>query len=353
MKISKLNLLSFIIFIIYFIFAVVYSYDLHIGDKFVTNYDELNYLQATNVMIVDIKSRGIMYVFANYYDYTQSIHLMHYFVLSFIRIVFNDSLLAWLTFQLLNFFIACVLLSKIFTLYGFNKKYEIVSFLFLVVNAPLLYLTFSIMRDVQIFLLMVLSVYLYKKNLIIPLILSIILLMTYRVNAAGSIILYIVIEYIINKRSLIKIKFNFMYFIYFLIFIVLLLGLNRITDNSIVRIAVSKISEFNAIEFIINYFKFFISPLPWSVDPGLPSYLSIWYGLSFTFTFCILLLVILCNKKFNYTFVLPILAMISLNVLIYSVEAGIGFRQTAVLIPWISIAVLLHVFSCSFRKIVS
>lgn len=341
MRISKLHLLAFLFFIFYSLFAFFYSHDLKIGDIYVTTYDELRYYNSSSNIVSDYYSGNLKDIFSNYYKYSQSIHFMHYYVLAFFRIAFNDSFFIWLNFQIITYIIGCIFFSKIFTLYAYDKKYEIITFILLAVNAPILFYVFSLMRDVQIFLLMTLSIFFYKKNFVIPLFMCLIVLLTYRINAAFSILIYILVDYYLKITSNVRYKFSSMYIVYAAIAVSILFIFNSFSGGSLYSLVSSKLEFIKISDFLFNSIKLLISPLPWSLDESLPSYLKIWYTISFIFTIFIILLLI--DKSYKSIVPIPILALVAFNILVYSTEAGIGIRQGAILLPWLVVPSVLYI----------
>lgn len=339
MKISKVFLFSFLFFIFYLILAIFYSYNLKIGDIYVTTYDEARYYYASSDIVSDYYSGNYKALFSNYYKYSQSIHFMHYYVLAFFRIVFNESFLAWLIFQISCYILACIYFSKIFTLYGYNKNYEIFSFILLAINAPLLFYVFSLMRDIQIFLLMTLCIFFYKKNYILPLVIFFAILLTYRINAAFSIVIYVLCDYFIQIKQNIKFKFSYVLYVILVIFIIILF--NEFSNGSMQNLFYNKLENVKLNNFLFDSIKLIFSPLPWSLDNSLPSYLKVWYVNSFIFT--IILFVCLIGKNYKDIIPLPLVVLVLFNILVYSTEAGVGIRQSVMLLPWLVIPSVLYV----------
>lgn len=317
----------------------------NIGDVFVTTNDEYRYYLATNNMINDYSRFGWIYMFKNYYEYSNSLHFGYYFYLTFIRILIDDSLALWYSLQVAILFLSYFFFSKFIDLefeLGENRKY-LLCFLMLL-YLPMVYLTFSLMRDVTIFLLISLCLFLYKKNNYLLLTIFLLILLTYRMNASLGVLIYIVLDLIIRKN--IKIK-NIFYILIPMLIIALFLF------NNYFLIFMERLSSLSISKFLFESFRFVFSPIPWQIDAYIPFYLHVWYYISF-FS-CVLLiffLASLCLRRggFNSVFSIPLFAMVLFNIFAYSTEAGVGFRQMAVFSPFFFIPIYIYIFN-TFRKI--
>lgn len=316
-----------------------------VGDVFVTTNDEYRYYLATNNMISDYSRFGWIYMFKNYYEYSNSLHFGYYFYLTFIRILINDSLALWYSLQVTILFLSYLFFSKFIDLefkLGENKKY-LLCFLMLL-YLPMVYLTFSLMRDVTIFLLISLCLFLYKKNNYLLLTMFLLILLTYRMNASIGILVFVFLDLIIRKN----IKIKNIFYILSAVFIVSLF-----VFNNYFLILIERLNSLSISKFLFESFRFVFSPIPWKIDAYIPFYLHIWYYISFFFcVLSIFFLVPLCLRRsgFDKAFSIPLFAMILFNIFAYSTEAGVGFRQMAVFSPFLFIPIYIYMFN-AFRKI--
>ena len=345
MRISKLYLVSFVFYTLYLLLATSLYYGASFNDiEFDTN-DAYNYYLKSTVLLIDLRHYGLKYVLSDYYRYSGSLHFMHYYILAFIRLLFNNSYLIWIIFQITVYSIGCIFFAKIMTKFGFSKKYEVISITFLMINLPLIHYVFSVMRDIEVFTVTVLCIFLYKKKLFVYLAFMLLLLTTYRINAAISVVIFVLADYILSLSRERKIKLKLSYFVYGFVFIALITVIDNLTRGAIISISIKKIAQINIIDLLLNTFKFILSPLPWSIDPKLPVYLHAWYSISFFVIFLVIGLTLITRRLPKYDFVIPILLMLFVNIIVYSTEIEIGFRQTAVLIPWIVVPCVLHILN--------
>ncbi|MFV5385949.1 hypothetical protein [Acinetobacter junii] len=339
MIIDKKLIIYFIVFLFLNTFSAIYFENGKVGGFLVTNYDELRYLLASDSIIQDTRTYGIIFTLENFYNYSQSIHFLHYFILSFFRYHFSDSMVAWNIYQLSVYMVGSYYFGKFLRLeYDFVSSNEELLGTFLLLFYPVFYfLTFSLMRDIAIFSLLAVCLYHYKSNNYKLLVLFLLIISLYRLNMMLCILVYIIVDQFRGKglKSILK---------YIILTSLILFLVDKISINFLSR-HVNRIYEFNFLGFINEFLVFLLSPLPISVDPSLPTYLRLWFMLSFWI--CILLLfvymVFLFQKK-NIQLVLkfPILCMSLFYVATYSIEAGIGFRQSAILLPFVYIPIFLY-----------
>ncbi|MCL6234476.1 hypothetical protein M5F03_04730 [Acinetobacter sp. ANC 5579] len=341
MKINKNAFLCMGFFIIYSTWSFyLYGTGL-VGDFLVTPYDELRFLEATNRIIMDFKAYGLIYVFENYYNYSQSVHFGHYFVLAFIRFLSNDSMFFWSMYHNFIFCIGVYFFSKYLSLeYKFISIKSIKFASVLVFLYPVFYyLNFSLMRDISIFSLLSIVLYLYKKNNYYLLLLFLLILSVYRVNVVLCMLLYILIDQLKGKNILSIFKYIFASFAIIVFFDYIAFG---IIFRNLGRINFSNFSN-----FINETLVLFFSPLPFSIDPMLPAYLIFWFKVSFfvcIFAMCINIFVLIRSKFTLFVPVVPMIFFILLYVFIYSTEVGVGFRQASIVLPFIYIPILFYIF---------
>ncbi|WP_182004423.1 hypothetical protein [Acinetobacter lactucae] len=340
MKIDKNTFLCFLAFFTYSIWSFYTFGSGKVGDFLVTPYDEIRYLEATNRLIVDLKAYGFFYTIENYYNYSQSVHFGHYFIFAYIRYFFNDSMFFWSVYQNFIYSLGVLYFSKyMMEEYNFikitDRKYiSLLVFLYPVFH----YLAFSIMRDISIFTFFTMSLYFYKRNKYIKLLLVLILLSTYRINMVLCVLLYMFVDQVkgANLFSVMK---------YLLTSIAVIVFVDSVTFGFIFR-NLNRLSAFSLIDFINELLVLFFSPLPFSIDTSLPEYLRSWFKLSFFI--CLLLisfyLIILIYRRFREIAPsFPILVVTLLYVFIYTTEAGVGFRQASIILPFIYIPVFFYI----------
>lgn len=342
MGITKNAFVCLIFFVLYSIWSF-YLYGLgSVGDFIVTPYDEFRYIEATDRLMVDLKAYGLIYTIENYYIYSQSVHFGHYFILSFVRYLFNDLMVFWSIYQNLIYCMGVYFFSKYLNIeYSFIKEVYTKYVSILVFLYPVFYyLNFSLMRDISIFAFLSICLYLYKTNRYPLLIVFVFVLATYRINMVLCLLLYILVDQLKGK-SFISIFKNLTSSV-FIVFLIDIVAFGFISRN-LERIGLSDFSNLMN-EILVLFF----SPLPFSIDPSLPGYLIAWF--KFSFVICIFLMsaniFILVYRKFsNFVPVLPIFIFIFLYVFIYSTEVGVGFRQAAVVLPFIYIPILFYMIS--------
>ncbi|HDU8210441.1 hypothetical protein ACT43R_09305 [Acinetobacter baumannii] len=339
MMINKRLIIYCIIFIFLCLFSIFRFDDGKVGDFLVTNYDELRYLLATDNIIQDTKVYGIIYTLENFYNYTQSVHFLHYFVLSFFRYFFNDSMVVWSLYQLSIYTLGCYFFGKFIRLeYDFISTNEEFLATVLMLLYPVFYfLTFSLMRDIAIFSLLSICLYFYKSNNYKLLILFIFVISLYRLNMMLCILVYILIDQFRDRSILSILK-------YLILSALILFVVDKVSINFLSR-HLSRIYEFNFLGLINEVLVFLLSPLPFSVDQSLPQYLRFWFMISFWLcVFLIFIYIVFIIKKKNIQLVLgaPIIGMSLFYIATYSIEAGIGFRQSSILLPFIYIPIFLY-----------
>ncbi|ALH94715.1 hypothetical protein [Acinetobacter equi] len=340
MNIDKNKFLIFLMFILYVAWSFIFFESSTVYENIVTAYDEIRYLNATDLLLIDLKQYGFLYTLENYYNYSQSVHFLHYFVLAFIRYFFNDSMFFWMVYQLLIYCIGAFYFSRYMYLeYDFIKiEYVKYTALLILVYPVFLYLSFSLMRDISIFCLLSMALFFYKKNNFFRLFLILILLSFYRINMMLCILFYIFVDQI-------KIDGLSKLFIYFLISCVLLYGVDLVSFGFVSK-SLGRVDDFNVLNVMTEALSFMFSPLPFTIDINLPEYLRLWFKISFIICLVLMIfnLILLIYKKFTIISPsLPIVMMSLLYIIIYSTEVGVGFRQASILLPFIYIPVLFFI----------
>ncbi|WP_152514789.1 hypothetical protein [Acinetobacter sp. COS3] len=335
--ISKNMIIYFYIYLIFISVLLLVFNDSKIGDFFVTSHDEYRYYVLSNYVMADSKSLGWLYIFQNYYDYSQSLHFGYYMYLGFVRNFINDNLGLWYVFQTTIFFLANLYFSKFICLeFKLPEKDSYYLSILMIFYLPLFYLTFSLMRDVSIFFLISISLYLYKKEKFYLMGFFMLVLITYRMNACLGIVVYVIFDLILSR----KIQFKSLVYAFLFVFFVSLYILNNYFDKFMERIY-----SLDYLSVLFESFRFMFSPIPWQVDAYIPFYLYIWYYISFfacIFGVFLYMLFFSYNKN-NILFSKSLVAMILFNVFAYSTEVGVGFRQTAVLSPFLFVPVFISV----------
>ncbi|MDQ9022755.1 hypothetical protein RFI02_16740 [Acinetobacter sichuanensis] len=345
MLVRKKIIIYFVIFIILSIFTCFRFWGGHVGDFIVTNYDELRYLFASDKIIQDVQTQGVLFTLENFYNYSQSIHFLHYFVLSFFRYIFNDSMILWSMWQLVIYTVGCYYFSKFIRLeYDFISSNEEIISGILMLSYPVFYfLTFSLMRDIAIFTFLSMSLYFYKSNNYKFLLLFVLILSLYRINMMICVLVYIVVDQLKGKSfsSIMK----YLFFSIFVLYIIDIVTINFISRH------VSRIFDFNFLNIFQEILVFLFSPLPFSVDQSLPIYLHIWFV--FSFGICLFLLFfyfifVIKTKNIQLILRFPIICMTLVYIASYSLEFGIGFRQSSIVLPFIYIPIFIYFFKFLF-----
>lgn len=340
MTIDKKLIIYFIVFLFLNILSIFHFESGVVGEFLVTNYDELRYLLASDLIIQDAKVYGVFFTLENFYNYSQSIHFLHYFVLAFFRYFFSDSMFVWTVYQLLVYVFGCYYFGKFIRLeYNFfSSSEELMAGVMLLLYPVFYFFTFSLMRDIAIFTLLSVCLYHYKSNNYKLLAFFLLIISLYRLNMMLCIFVYIIMDQFKGKdlRSIVK---------YIALTILVVLIVDKISINFLSR-HLNRVYEFNFLGFINEILVFLISPLPFSIDSSLPVYLRLWFMLSFCL--CVLLLFVYAlfiyqTKNIQLVLKLPILCMSLFYVATYSIEAGIGFRQSAILLPFIYMPIFLYV----------
>lgn len=343
-KISKGALIYFFIYFTICLILYIFFIDENIGDFFVTSFDEYRYYSFSNYLINDVENFGWYYVFNNYYQYSQSLHFGHYIYLSFFRMISNDSLSLWYISQTTIFFLANLFFSKFICLefnVSKNKSYFIaISMIFYL---PLFYLTYSLMRDISIFFLISGSLFFYKKENFYISIFFLAILITYRMNACLGVIAYIFCDLLIKK----KLNLKNLIFCFLAFFSAGIYMFENYLDTFIRRVVSL---DYTAI--FLESIRFIFSPIPWQIDANIPMYLYAWYHFSFFICLISILITIsiLMTKKNKSFFSIPIIIMIFFNIIAYSTEIGVGFRQMAVLSPFFYIPIFIFLIKVSKLK---
>lgn len=340
MKINKNAFLCIGFFIIYSIWSFyLYGVGL-VGDFLVTPYDELRYLEATERLVIDWNAYGLAYTIENYYNYSQSVHFGHYFVLAFIRNIFNDSMFFWSVYHNFIYSIGVYYFSKYLSLeYRFIGSRDVKYVSLLVFLYPVLYyLNFSLMRDISIFSLLAIILYLYKKNKYFLLVFFILILSTYRINVVLCVLLYILIDQMRGKDFISVFKY--------LVASFAVIGFVDLVAFGILFRNLDRISISNFSNFLNETLVLFFSPLPFSIDPMLPGYLIFWFKISFfisIFLMSINIFALIRSRFLIFVPTIPMLFFILFYVFIYSTEVGVGFRQAAIVLPFIYTPILFYI----------
>lgn len=347
MKVKKINILCLLFFLIFLIISFVSYGTGVVGEYIVTANDEYRYLNATDKLIEDIGNYGLIYTIENYYNYSQSVHFIHYFLLSFNRIIFNDSMFFWVSFQSLIYCFGVYFFSKYMYLeYEFIDKKSILYISFLMFFYPVFYyLTFSLMRDISIFTLFSMSLFFYKNKNFKSLIFSLLILSFYRINMTLCVLIYIFFD---------QLRFvNFLRIIKYIPFFVGLVFIIDLISFGFLFGALRRFYDFSVFNFLKEFLVLLFSPLPFSVDTNLPEYLRLWFKISFFLSISIFVfsfvLIVIKNKILP---VLPVLAFSSFYVFIYSTELGVGFRQASIVLPFIYIPMLFLIISEINKKLI-
>lgn len=313
----------------------VFFMDKKVGDFFVTSFDEYRYYTFSNYLINDVDSLGWFYIFSNYYQYSQSLHFGHYIYLSFFRIVSNDNLALWYISQTTIFLLANLFFSKFICMefkVNISKAYYIA--IGMIFYLPLFYLTYSIMRDIFIFFLISGSLFFYKKESFYICIIFLAILITYRMNACLGVVTYILSDLLIRN----KINFRNLFFCF-----IALIAASIYMFNNYFDMLINRVLNLDFTSVFFEIVRFIFSPIPWQIDANIPSYLYIWYYISFFI--CIISIFILAltflKKGEKSFFSIPVIIMIIFNVVVYSTEIGVGFRQMAVLSPFLYIPIFI------------
>lgn len=346
MRIKKINILCFLFFLIFLFFSLTLYGSGLVGGYIVTANDEYRYLIATDRLIYDIINNGLIYTIENYYNYTQSVHFMHYFILSFNRILFNDSMFFWVAYQLLMYCLGVYFFSRYMYLeYDFIDKKSILYISFLMFVYPVFYyLVFSLMRDISIFTLFSMCLFFYKNKNFKSLIFFLLILSFYRVNMTLCGLVYIFFD---QLRF-----FNFFKIIKYIPFFVILVFIIDLVSFGLLFSALRRLNDFSVFDFLKEFLVLLFSPLPFSIDANLPDYLRLWFKISFflsisTFVSGVFLMIIK-NKIFP---VLPVLAFSVFYVFIYTTESGVGFRQASIVLPFIYIPIFFFIISEINKKL--
>lgn len=318
-------------YIVYMAIAIYYAWDSKIGDILITAQDEMSYIYRTDALIRAIQTDGLWGSLVSYYTYTNSVHFGYYYVLSFFRILFDDSFLGWIIVQVTVLFFGAFFFARFASQRLTNPKWFSFIFFGVLMYVPLALHAFTMMRDIFIFSLLSLSLYLYAGRRYYLLMISVLVLFTFRLNAALCALVFIGLAEF-QRAGDVWFKARLA-----ALFLVLVLVVNTITYGYLFHQISDRVQGVAIVEIFIQYFRFFISPLPWAVTEELPEILKFWFWISFPFSVMALayLFMMTMSRRLFSVLPFPLLGMYLVYVFIYSTEGTLGFRQSAGIAPYV------------------
>ncbi|KZW98826.1 hypothetical protein JL49_20760 [Pseudoalteromonas luteoviolacea] len=297
--------------------------------------DESLYYRRAIVLHYDAMSTSLLETFATYHNYTKSLHWGNYYFLATMFGLFGVDLKYIAIFKAVLF---CFFSLPLF--YLFMRRYveERVAFFFCIVlafYAPFIIFLYSLLRDDLIFFLVVSSLFMSdkiiidKKWVLLPLLFaSLFLLFGFRVHMGLAVAAYITCRTFLELNVDIVVKRLFIFlFSVFVIYNALFI-IDFLIDNSIVE---------NIIALPITVLRLLLSPLPWQIADGINDIIRLWYIISFPIVIILSALYVVRFKESlpSLRTTLPFFALVVSYILPYASHSGLGFRQSAIIIPFL------------------
>lgn len=278
--------------------------------------DSLKYIEEINIIISSsMKIEDVILTIG-------SLHFGYHYFLIIFSLLFNNSF-SFIMGNILLFSIGSLLFYKLINI-DFGKRIAFITTFLLLISTNMTLFSVNILKDILVMFLIILSLYLYKKNKIVIPIIICILLFTIRIYAGASLIIALVLDIILIKKIKINKK---IYLLISLVISFVAVSYLSVFDYFFANIS-TFFSNFSLIEIVLSpiraILKFYFSPLFWNIINGEEGYIILVFD-SLFFLFFSFSLILLIVKLIKYRAMRNKILVYLILIVVHAVALGLEY----------------------------